>query len=100
VRGLLPRFRREAGAVTYREFFIAANEAGITDPPFMREPQMNAEVVRQEAGQWLLARGWRQKLAKARPHEPSKMKRFEIYVRRDAPRDGLQGTLRPAAGRP
>jgi hypothetical protein len=32
---------------------------------------MNAEVVRQKAGQWLLTRGWRHKLAKGRPHEQS-----------------------------
>lgn len=69
---------------------------------------MDAEVVRQKAGGWMQARGWRQKLAKGRPHacpeqsrrEPSKIRRFGIYVRRGAPRGGLQGTLRPVAGRP
>ena len=32
---------------------------------------MDAEVVRRRAAKWTHARGWRQKLAKARPHEQS-----------------------------
>ena len=57
---------------------------------------MNAEIVRQRARERMHARGWRKKLAKRRPHEPSMIRCLGTYV----PRDGLQGTLRPVAGRP
>lgn len=32
---------------------------------------MNAEIVCRRAAEWMQARGWRQKLAKGRPHEQS-----------------------------
>lgn len=37
----------------------------------MRGTWMNAELVCQRAGEWMLDRGWRQKLAERRLHEPS-----------------------------
>jgi len=50
---------------------VKPSQNSLGGTPIMKGTQMNPEVVRQRAAGWMIARGWRRKLAKGRPHEQS-----------------------------